>query len=179
MKGCILQAEGRTEEAVAEHERALAIDPSHADTVANLGVDYLYLGDFEKSIEYFDEAIRMSVHDPSLLYWYAAKAWAYFGLKQYDQAIDWTRRAIAINPNYFPDEHVILVAALASADHNADAREALQRYLALPSSASLKTIAAWKARYRSKVSEQHPDPRFLESNERSYEGLRKAGMPEE
>jgi TolB-like protein/Tfp pilus assembly protein PilF len=178
MKGTILQVGGRTEEAIAEEERALAIDPSEADAVANLGVDYLYLGEFDKSIEYFDKAIRMSTHDPSLLYWYAAKAWAYFGLRQYDQAIDWTRRAIAINPNYFPDEHAILVAALALAGHDAEAREALQRYLALPSSASLKTIAAWKAHYKSKVSEQHPDPRFLESNERSYEGLRKAGMPE-
>src|SRR4029077_11960192 len=30
VKGNILQSEGRTEEAVAEHERALAIDPSEA-----------------------------------------------------------------------------------------------------------------------------------------------------
>jgi class 3 adenylate cyclase/Flp pilus assembly protein TadD len=179
MKGNILQTEGRTEEAVAEHERALTIDPSMADTAANLGVDYLFLGDFDKSIEYADKAIRMSVYDPSLLYWYGIKAWADLGLKRYDRAIDWARRSIAINPNYFPDAHVILVAALALADRDVEAREALQQYLALPSSASLKTIAAWNARYRSKVSEQHPDPRFLEMNERSYEGLRKAGMPEE
>ena len=102
MKGNILQSEGRTEEAVAEHERALAIDPSLADAVANLGVDYLYLGEFDKSFDYVDKAIWMSTHDPSLLYWYGIKAWADFGLKQYDQAIDWARRSIAINPNYFP-----------------------------------------------------------------------------
>ena len=179
MKGNILQSEGRTEEAVAEHERALAIDPSLADTVANLGVDYLYLGQSEKSMEYFDKAIRMSARDPSLLYWYGLKAWANFGLKNYDQAIDWARRAIAINPNYVPYVHVILVAALALTEHDAEAREALQRYLALPSSGPLKTIAAWKAFYKSKVSEQHGDPRFFEINERTYDGLRKAGMPEE
>ena len=179
MKGNILQSEGRTEEAVAEHERALAIDPSLADTVANLGVDYLYLGEFDKSFDYADKAIRMSTHDPSLLYWYGIKAWADFGLKQYDQAIDWARQSIAINPNYFPIPHVILVAALALTDHEAEAREALQRYLALPSSAPLKTIAAWKAFFKSKVSEQHGDPRFFEINERTYDGLRKAGMPEE
>jgi adenylate cyclase len=179
MKGNILQSEGRTEEAVAEHERALAIDPSIADAVANLGVDYLYLGQSEKSIEYFDKAIRMSLYDPSLLYWYGGKAWANFGLKKYDQAIDWARRAIAINPNYIPYTHVVLVAALALTDNDAEAREALQRYLALPSTGSLKTIAAWKAFYKSKVSEQHGDPRFFEINERTYDGLRKAGMPEE
>jgi TolB-like protein/Tfp pilus assembly protein PilF len=174
MKGNILQAEGRAEAAVAEHERALAIDPSLADAVANLGVDYLFLGQSEKSIEYFDKAIRMSEHDPALLYWYGLKAYAYFGLKQYDQAIDWGRRAIAINPNYVPYIHVILVAALAVTDHEAEAREALQRYLALPSSAPLRTIAAWKTHH----AQEGTDPRFVEINERVYDGLRKAGMPE-
>ena len=56
-----------------------------------------------------------------------------------------------------------------------EAREALQRYLALPSTGPLKTIAAWKAYY----SAQGGDPARLETNERTYDGLRKAGMPEE
>ena len=60
-------------------------------------------------------------------------------------------------------------------DHEAEAREALQRYLALPSSGPLKTITAWKAYYKSKTSEQHGDPRFVEINERTYDGLRKGG----
>ena len=38
-----------------------------------------------------------------------------------------------------------LVAALALTGHEAEAREALQRYLALPSTDGPKTIAAWKA----------------------------------
>jgi tetratricopeptide (TPR) repeat protein len=178
LKGNILQIQGRTEEAVAEHELGIALDPSAVDGNANLGVDYLYLGRPDKSLENLDQAIRVSPYDPALLYWYGLKSWAYFGLKQYDQAIDWARRAIAINPNYIPYTHVVLVAALALTDHEAEAREALQRYLALPSSAPLKTIGAWKAWNKSKVSEQHSDPRFFEINERTYDGLRKAGMPE-
>jgi adenylate cyclase len=175
MKGNVLQSTGHPEEAVAEHERAFAIDPSQADAVANLGVDYLYLGQFEKSIEYADKAIRMSLYDPAVLYWYGIKAWAYFGLKRYDQAIDWARQAIAINPNYVPYVHVVLVAALALTGHDAEAREALQRYLALPSTGALKTIAAWNAFYNSKSTAT----RFFEINERTFDGLRKAGMPEE
>ena len=115
------------------------------DAVAELGIDYLFLGQFDKSLEYLDKAILTSPYDPALLYWYGSKAWANFGLKHYDQAIEWARRSIAINPNYDPFAHVALVAALALTDHDAEAREALQRYLALPSSAPLKTIAAWKA----------------------------------
>ena len=100
------------------------------------------------------------------------------GLKQYDQAIDWARRSIAINPNYVPNAHANLVAALALSGHEAEAREALQRYLALPASGKLWTIAAWGAYYEASVDEHHKDPRVLDSHDRAIEGLRKAGMPE-
>ena len=100
---------------------------------------------------------------------------ANFGLKNYDQAIELARQAIAINPNYVQWVHATLVAALALTGHDAEAREALKRYLALPSTGPLKTIAAWKAYY----SAQGGDPPRVEANERTYDGLRKAGMPEE
>jgi hypothetical protein len=63
------------------------------------------------------------------------------------------------------------VAALALTGQEAQAREALQRYLALPSTGPLKTIAAWKAYF----SAQGGDPPRVELNERVYDGLRKAG----
>ena len=70
------------------------------------------------------------------------------------------------------------MAALALTDHGAEAREALQRYLA-PSTAPFKTIAAWKTHLMSLAPKQGVDPGFIDMSERSYEGLRKAGMPEE
>ena len=175
LKGSILRAQGRTEEAVAEHKRALALDPSNVFSAGELGFDYERLGEFGKSVEYFEKAILASPHDPTLPYWYGSKASSNFGLKRYDQAIEAARQAIAINPNYVPWAHTYLVAALALTGHDAEAHEALQRYLALPSTGPLKTIAAWKAHTES----QHGDPRFVEAHERMYDGLRKAGMPEE
>ena len=147
------------------------------DAAGDLGIDYLFLGQFDKSLEYFDKAIRTSPYDPALAYWYGRKAWANFGLKNYDQAIELARRAIAINPDYNPFAHVILVAALALTDRDAEAREALQRYLALPSTAPLKTIAAWKAHQMSRRTGRRSTLR--RDDERTYDGLRKAGMPEE
>jgi TolB-like protein/lipopolysaccharide biosynthesis regulator YciM len=176
LKGGVLRLQGRPEDAVAEHERAIALDPSNVDAVAGLGVDYLDLGDFDKSLEYFDKAIRASPNDPELAFWYGNKARANLGLKNYDQAIELARRATAIIPNYNQYSHAILVAALALTDHAAEAREALKRYLELPSTGPLKTIAAFRA-YLSPVSDR--DPRFVEMNERTYDGLLKAGMPEE
>jgi adenylate cyclase len=174
-KGGILRLQARYQEAVAEHERALALDPSNEDAAASVGMDYAMLGRFDKSLEYFDQAILGSPHDPSLAYWYGGKAWANFGLKNYDQAIEAARQAIAIKPNYNQFSHVFLVAALALTDHEAQAREALQRYLALPSTGPRKTIAAWKTYW----SAQRGDPPRVEANERVYDGLRKAGMPEQ
>ena len=171
-KGWIALSQGRNDEAVAEYERALALDASWADAYVGLGWVHLRLGEFGKSIEYLDKAIRVSPYDRGVPYWYGGKAQASFGLKRYDQAIEQLRKVIAINPNDIPWAHTMLVAALALTDHNAEAREALQRYLALPSAGPLKTIAAWKAHLES----QHWLPAGV--SERIYDGLRKAGMPE-
>jgi tetratricopeptide (TPR) repeat protein len=145
------------------------------NAAAELGWDYVFFGHFDKGLEYFDKAIPASPYDPDLHHWYGGKAFVSFGLKNYDQAIDWARRAIAINPNYVQYIHSALVAALALTGHDAEAREALRRYLALPSTGPFKTIAAFKAYY----SAQGGDPPRVEANERIYEGLRKAGLPEE
>jgi tetratricopeptide (TPR) repeat protein len=111
------------------------------------------------------------------MFWYNGKSSAYLALKQYDQAIEWARRAIAINPNNNAIAHANLIAALALAGHEQEAGEALQRYLAL-SSNGLKTVAAWKANFALGVKTDG-DPRVLEANTRQLDGLRKAGLPEE
>ncbi|MGA8586213.1 MAG: adenylate/guanylate cyclase domain-containing protein, partial [Roseiarcus sp.] len=128
-KGAVLRVEGRPGEAVAEQERALALDPSNVTAAADLGFDHANLGQFDKSLEYLDRAILASPHDRTLRWWYGAKAEADFALKRYDQAIESARRAIAINPDYNAFAHAMLVAALALTDQDAEAREALQRYL--------------------------------------------------
>ena len=176
-KAWVLFNQARFEEAIAEKERTLALDPAAADTIQAMGWDYLYLGQYEKALELFDKAIRLSPHDPALQFMSFGKSWSYFGLKQYDQAIDWARRAITIGTNN-PFPHTFLTAALALTGHEAEAREALQHYLAMPSSAQFRTIGALKA-YYAPSPKWITNPRAAETLERQYEGLRKAGIPEE
>jgi hypothetical protein len=62
-------------------------------------------------------------------------------------------------------------------DRDAEAHEALQNYL-MSVPGGPKTIAAWKA-IAPPFTYEHSDPRFLDCWNRTIEGMRKAGLPEE
>jgi TolB-like protein/class 3 adenylate cyclase/cytochrome c-type biogenesis protein CcmH/NrfG len=175
VKAWILSVQGPVDESIVEFERALALDPAMVFAIDGLGWSYIYRGQFEKSLEVSDKAIRLSPHDPDLEGWYRQRAVANFGLKRYDRTIEWERRAIAIKPTHFA--YLNLIAALALTGHDAEAHEALQNYLvSVPDGP--KTIAAWKAA-AAQCCSAYRDPHFQETWDRYYDGLRKAGMPEE
>ena len=167
-KARILTFQGHLDEGIAENERALALDPAAVYAYANLGWNYLYLGQFEKSLEYSDKAIRLSPFDGDLGYWYLARAAASFGLKQYDQTIEAARWSIAINPSTNPWSHFNLIAALALSGREAEAHEALQRYLASVPTGP-RTVAAWKAAF-AQCCNAYREPRYLETWDRYYDG---------
>ncbi len=175
-RGIVLHLQGRVDESIAESERALALDPSKVDAMGVLAWDYMVLGQFDAVLKYVDSAIRLSPRDPALFNFHEMKSASYFALKQYDQAIDSARQSIAIRPDHH-FAHRNLIAALALTGHEAEAQEALQRFLELPP-AGMRTIAAWRA-YKAQMTNAHPDPRVLEFWDRTFEGLRKARMPEE
>jgi tetratricopeptide (TPR) repeat protein len=139
----ILRGQRRFEEANVESERALNLDPTAVDAYAQLAANEEDLGQYEESLENLDKAIRLSPHDPSLHYWFAGKAYAHFALKQYEQAIEWARRAIAIDPT-FRHPHPALIASLSWTGRQAEAQEAIQRYLEL-FPAGPRTIATFRA----------------------------------
>ena len=66
---------------------------------------------------------------------------------------------------------------MALTGHEAEAGEALEQFLALPSGAQFRTIAAFKA-HNARFANVTIDPRVPDTYDRLYEGLRKAGLPE-
>jgi adenylate cyclase len=170
-KGNALRIERRFEDAIAEFERALALDPNLAEAYGSLGFIQYAIGQYQRAIEFFDKAIRLSPQNQQLAFWNTGKGLAYFGLQQYDQAIEWSRRAIAINPN-FEGPLIVLAAALALSGHDAEARDAEQRCVEL---SKFKNVAVLKA----VAPPPSADPRARATFDRIVEGLRKAGMPEE
>jgi tetratricopeptide (TPR) repeat protein len=166
-----LVAQARFEEAGITAEHALVLAPSLIEAYNLQTLIDLYTGNADKVIESADKAMRLSPRDPLLFNLIALKGTAYFMRREDQQAIELFRRANALNPSPTPN-YLYLAAAQALSGREADARETLKRYLAIPS-VRTRSIAAWKARTYS------TNPTYLAMRERVYAGLRKAGMPEQ
>ena len=170
-RGHVLRVERRFNDAIAEFERTLALDPNAGEAYGALGFTYSEIGQYEKAIDFFDKALPLSPQTQELTLWYLGKGDAYFGLQQYDQAIEWARRTIAINPN-ISHPLALLAAALALTGHEAEAHDVEKRRVAL---SKVRNVAALKAL----APPPSADPRVRATFDRAIEGLRKAGMPEE
>ena len=161
----------RPEEAIAEAERALALNPSFLPIYLSLWIANWTSGRFEKADEYAEVALRLSPHDTLAYAYLWEKGVGLFTQSRYEDATDFFKRAIAANPEY-PVAYMTLTASLALSGHDAEARETLRRYLALPLDIP-RTITQFKAR--------QPDdtPNLRSYYNRFYQGLRKTGLPEE
>jgi adenylate cyclase len=175
-KAIILAFQGRTDEAIAEDELSLSLDPSIVEANVTLGNLYLRLGQFEKGMELIEKALRLSPRDPSASYWHKDKAIALFALGRYDESVEGARRSIITNPT-LPAANSALAAALALTGRVAEAHEAVERLAAFPPG-GLKTNAAWNA-YSARITHERANPRYLEYWDRRIEGMRQAGLPEE
>jgi adenylate cyclase len=175
VKAFVLQSQFRLDEAIAEDRRAFDLDPSLVDAYWHMGFVMRRVGEFQTNLELIDKALRLSPRDPFRALWYADKAGSHFALKQYDQAIEWARRAVEISPNNsIPYQY--LIPALALTGQESQAHEALGHYLG--TRGATRTVAGWKSNRATYVNE-HTDPRYVEYWDRLIEGMRKAGLQEE
>jgi len=172
-KSWVLVAQNRHEEAIVEAEHTLLLNPSNINAYLPLGRANVFLCRPERSIEAADKAIRLSPRDPLLWAFYEIKGEAFFILQQDVNTIEWVRRSLAIAPHGDPYALLLLISTLALSNHEADASDALKRYLS-SSSAKSKTISQFQKQRRSLAD----NPKWLAYNVRFAEGLRLAGMPE-
>jgi adenylate cyclase len=169
-KAYVLMGQNRTQEAVVEGERSLALNPSFINAYYALCAANNILGRPDRALELADKAIRLSPRDPALRTLYHMKGWALFMKQQDDQAIEWLRRAEG--GDIFTE--LILAAALALTGQQADAHETLKRYLALNGTTSTTIV-----QLRKQQLSIADNPTWVAYNERLFEGLRKAGMQED
>ena len=161
----------RAAEGIAECEHALALDRNLANAHTGIGFGKMLLGRAAEAEAHIAEALRLSPRDTMAFSWmnFAGAAKLYLG--SWEQAVAWFRRSIEANRN-FPTVYFNLAAALAQLGRLDEARSAVKAGLALiPAFTISRARTDWTA-----VSD---DPTFLAQLEPIFEGLRKAGLPEQ
>jgi adenylate cyclase len=155
-------------QALAAFERAIAIDPNLAVAHNYIGQMKVFLGRANEAAEHTLKAVRLSPRDPQLPLWYYQLALTYIHQGRYDEAVEWGRRSVEVNPNLrYP--YRILAAALALSGRVDEARavasEMLRRY-------PKESVGAFLKR------EPWPNPIYREGQAREVSGMRLAGIPE-
>jgi adenylate cyclase len=155
-------------QALAAFERAIAIDPNLAVAHNYVGQIKVFLGRANEAAEPTLKAIQLSPRDPQLALWYYQLALTYLHQQRDEEAVEWARRGVQVNPNV-RYTYRILAAALALSgrvdEAKAAATEMLRRY-------PKETISAFLKR------EPWPDATYRAGQKREIEGMRLAGIPE-
>lgn len=170
VKGEILRARGRNVEvAVGEYEEAIAINPSLAPAHGALGAAKIRVGRSAEAFAPLQMAIQLSPRDPLLSTWYFYICHAHTHLGQYEEAINWCRRSIAVSPFWIA--YADLAAAHALTGHEREAQAAVVELRRLRPN---YTVALWL----QDGNGWSDNVTFLAEIRRIAEGLRKAGLPE-
>jgi TolB-like protein/class 3 adenylate cyclase len=161
----------RAAEGIAECEHALALDRNLASAHAYIGMGKIFVGRAEETEAHVGESLRLSPRDTNAYIWMGIAAATKNYLGSYEEAVAWCRRAIEANRNY-PIALFHLALALAQLGRLDEARSAVKAGLAVnPSFTISRARAAWTA-----LSDHPTYPAQLEP---VFEGLRKAGLPEQ
>ena len=152
----------QTDDAVREFQRALDLNPNFAAAYGYLGWAVVFDGRHEEATEYFQQAFRMSPHDPLIAFFYSGMCAAHYFARRFDEAVEWGRKAIQQRPGFIAG-HRILCASLAQAGRTEELRAAMARLLELQPTISI----AW-------LEEHVPyTPRAIAH---FLDGMRKAGI---
>ena len=166
--GLVLMLTGRPAQGIAQCEQALAVDRNLAGAHGLIGYAKYLLGRGAETEHHINEAFRLSPRDTVAHIW---MLWTGLGKSQLNlgiEAVAWMRRGLELNRN-FSSAHFHLAAELALLGELDQARATAQAGLALDPGFTIR-------RFRDGAATD--DPTYLAGRERSYEGLRRAGIPE-
>ena len=173
VKGNVLRAQCRWEEAALEYEAALALNRNMVGALNELGWCKLFTGSIDEVMPLEEQAIRLSPRDPGIAGRYGLIGLVHLLQSRTDEAIVWLEKARSAMPTLpFLCSHLASAYALRGETERATAELAEARRL--NGGDLFSSIAHLKAlRLRAL-------PKIRALFEATYfAGLRKAGMPEE
>jgi len=174
VKGDIMRAGKRCEEAIPQFETALALNPKLAGALHALGWCKLVTGSIEEVIPIEEQAIRLSPRDANIGGRYWRIGLVHLLQSRTEVAIPWLEKARSANPRmeYF---HAALAAACGLKDETERAAAELAEARRLAGEGSYSSIAKMRAGAYWAASSKIRG--LLEAT--YFAGFRKAGMPEE
>jgi adenylate cyclase len=125
------------EQAIAEAELALALDPNSADASVNLGDVLFTVGRPEETIGLVEKAMRLNPRYPASYLQLLGQAYTTTG--RYEEAIVPLKRVVTLNPN-FVFAHLILAGCYAELGREAEARAEAAEVLRLNPNFSLEEL---------------------------------------
>jgi len=90
---------GRADEAIAEYNKAIGLDPTLDQAYVNRGGVFNRLGQYQNAIQDYTEALRLV---PGYAVAYYNRGIAHIGLAQYSDAVEDLDEAISLDPGYGP-----------------------------------------------------------------------------
>jgi adenylate cyclase len=148
-------------QAIAEAERAIALDPNFAEGFSTLGNIMIFAGRPQEAIALIEKAIRLNPRQVGPFT--TSLPLAYRDAGRYEDAITTAKKILAVNPNAV-HYYFTLAFCFAELGQAEEARAAVEKILQLQSSASLEWV---------QKTVPYANPADLK---RLVTGLRKAGL---
>jgi TolB-like protein/Tfp pilus assembly protein PilF len=174
INGNILRAQKHYEEAIAEFETVIALNPNTVIGRSHLARAKILIGEPAEAVPLLEQAMKISPRDPNIGYQHFRLGLANLLLGNVDEAIRWYEKA-AHTYNEPADVMNRQMHTWGLAPPLAGDKAAAQA--ALAEAVKRKTDYATIAGVRKHSASNHP--KYVALRERTgFEGLRKAGMPE-
>ncbi len=117
------------ETALSMIERAITSNPCSVHAYGHGSVINTWAGNYDRSIDFSEKALRLSPFDPMRVMPFAGQAGAWLMKGEYQQAVAYAKRALQIYPSHTPS-FLILIASLMRLGEVDQARDMAQRLLA-------------------------------------------------
>jgi len=153
------------EQAIAEMERAIALDPSDALGYLELGAALVWAEQAEEGIRLIERGMRLDPHNPAL--YLQRLGWAYRVAGRCEDSIATLKQALSLTPAFIPGR-VNLAVCYVELGREEEARTEAAEVVRLNPSFSLEEI--W--RKENQPFKADPTPIL----ERLYAAARKAGL---
>jgi len=168
--GWVHRIRGDHQAALDAFQQAIRVDPNFAAAYAQAANEMVFLGDAKSALPLVQKAIELSPRDQSFQVFKWVEGRAKFAIGDYDKAADALGESVYVRQNlWFPQAW--LVAALALAGRDAEAKQALERFkVAHPARSNLGFIRAY---YSESQYQNVPTQQVVAE---LLKGLEKAGL---